>query len=333
MAQAQKGQWLTVIVAAWNTAEWIEQTLSSMLSQVDHGVKVLIINDGSTDNTLECIEGCLNNYPDVKNQVEVISQNNRGISAVRNRAIRMVTTPWVTFLDGDDFWSEQYYRVVKQMVDEGDFDLIEFNAFSFQVDDQGNQSNHPVTYNALGNYQGELQESHFRTIFTTSKWYLWSRIFRTSLFDGLVFPEGKRYEDLMVTPFAVLRARRINATEKALIHYRRNLQSISTNIDSTDTHHVAEHIRCYLEAAEQEADPVKRKMLVLLAAQTMLFYKICVNLTYGYVGSIVPLKAMRQKVTPYLKRCQVQLPKKTRLLFISPAVSNMYTWVKTRRAF
>lgn len=330
MAQAQKGQWLTVIVAAWNVAEWIEQTLSSVLSQIDHGVKILIINDGSTDNTLECIETCLNDYPGVKHQVEVVNQSNSGVSAVRNRAIRMVRTPWVTFLDGDDFWSEQYYRVVKQMVGEGEFDLIEFNAFSFQTDEQGNQSNYPVTYNALGNYQGELHESHFRTIFVTSKWYLWSRVFRTSLFEGLVFPEGKRYEDLMVTPFAVLRAKRINATEKALIHYRLNLQSISTNIDSTDTRHVAEHIRFYLEAAKQEADPVKRKMLVLLAAQTMLFYKICVNLTYGYVHSISPLREMKRIVKPYLKSCQVQLPKKTRLLFTSPAISNMYTWFKTR---
>ncbi|WP_456268480.1 glycosyltransferase [Kushneria sp. AK178] len=330
MAQAQKEQWLTVIVPVWNVAEWIEQTLSSVLSQVDHGVKVLIINDGSTDNTLECIETCLNDYPDVKHQVDVVSQDNRGVSAARNRALRMVSTPWVTFLDGDDFWSEQYYRVVKQMVGEGEFDLIEFNAFLFQTDSQGSPGSRPVTYNALGNYQGELQESHLRAIFVHSKWYLWSRIFRTALFDGLTFPEGKRYEDLMVTPFVVLRASRINATDKALVHYRLNLQSISTNIDSTDTRHVSEHIRFYLQAANQEADSVKRKMLVLLAAQTMLFYKICVNLTYGYVHSIAPLKAMKREVQPYLKSCQVQLPKKTRLLFTSPAISNMYTWFKTR---
>lgn len=332
MSTPNETPWLTVIVAAYNVADWIDETLASMLEQIDAGVRILIVNDGSRDSTLARIEACRARYPATAGQVEVITQENAGVSAARNRGVAMVTTPWLTFLDGDDYWLSDYYTTVRAMTEAGraEVDLIEFNALSRGVDKKGEVFEKRLDCSALGRYRGPLGEAQWRQIFLMSRWYLWNRVFRTALFEGLEFPVGKRYEDLAVTPLVVLRAESVSATDRALIVYRSNPESISTNLNHTDMHHIGEHIQAHLAQVDRHDAPQHKRLLVLLACQTMLYYKMITNVCDGYVRSIAPLRRMIRRIRPYRRRHRIELPTRTRLLFMSPALSNLYTWLKMR---
>lgn len=88
---------VTVIVANYNYARFLPDALESVLAQSYENCEILVIDDGSTDESRAILEG-------YRGRVRSIFQENRGVSAARNRGIAESTTPVVAFLDADDMW-------------------------------------------------------------------------------------------------------------------------------------------------------------------------------------------------------------------------------------
>lgn len=86
----------SVVVPAYNAARFLAECLESVLSQSTPPAEVVCVDDGSVDDTSEVAS----RYPAVK----LIRQENRGCSAARNAALRVVTSPVVAFCDADDLW-------------------------------------------------------------------------------------------------------------------------------------------------------------------------------------------------------------------------------------
>ncbi|PHR64023.1 glycosyltransferase family 2 protein [Alcanivorax sp.] len=89
----------SVVIPAYNYGHCIERAVQSVLSQSYSDFEVLVINDGSTDNTDEIMRALENQHSDV---LRYIPQVNQGLSAVRNRGIEKARFPWLIFLDADD---------------------------------------------------------------------------------------------------------------------------------------------------------------------------------------------------------------------------------------
>lgn len=88
---------ISVIIPTYNRAHCLARALDSVLSQRLPADEIIVVNDGSTDDT----DSVLKNYP----QVMVISQHNQGVSAARNRGIEAASGDWVALLDSDDEWA------------------------------------------------------------------------------------------------------------------------------------------------------------------------------------------------------------------------------------
>src|SRR5687767_2043013 len=88
---------VTVVIPCYNGAAYLRTTIASVLSQTALPREVLIIDDGSTDNSAEVARS-------FGSAVKVISQENRGLSGARNRGIEEAQGEWVAFLDADDVW-------------------------------------------------------------------------------------------------------------------------------------------------------------------------------------------------------------------------------------
>ncbi|OHV12049.1 glycosyltransferase family 2 protein [Kushneria phosphatilytica] len=326
--------WLTVIVAAYNVQDYIEQAIRSVLSQIDDRVRLIIVNDGSRDETLSTIEATIALFPQKQAYVQLVDQENSGPSEARNRALDLLDTPYVTFLDGDDFWAQNYYSTVTELVGEPfseKYDLLEFNAIEYRESDDGTVSQELLTFNSFGDFQGEITSGKLREIAINSKWYIWSRIYRSVLFENLRFPRGERYEDLFLTPFVYLEANAVAASQKPLVYYRVNFGGIVTNPTQSDISDIGSHICVHLRGAEKCATPFCKEFMILVACQTLLYYKIITNNYYGFIKSIPLIRAWVKELKPFVRRNHLHLPMKTRLLFVSPELANFYTWLKTRR--
>lgn len=328
--------WLTVGIAVYNNDKYIKAAITSVLNQIDERVNLVIVNDGSKDNSLSVIHETIGEYPQaLRNQITVIDQPNSGVSKVRNLAITKATTPYVTFLDGDDYWLDNYYSSLLAMTNNGtssDADIIEYDTLEHrEAPGTGRVEKKHLHFNPVGPYRGEITFEQLQKLFIRSKWYVWTRVYKKELFDGLLFPEHLKFEDMMLVPQLYLRARRIISTPEALIAYRVNLGGQVANPSEQVIRDVESIIEIHLNLARQLEDTAKKKLLVLLACQSALYYKIATNMTKGYIGSIADINRVLAKIRPLKREYGVDLPFKTQLLFISPLASNFYTYVKTRK--
>lgn len=103
---------ISIIIPLYNKQNYIETTICSVLNQSFEKFELIIVNDGSTDNSLEIV----NSIHDER--IKVISIKNSGVSNARNIGIQHSQFDWIAFLDGDDYWDPQYlikaYNLIKK---------------------------------------------------------------------------------------------------------------------------------------------------------------------------------------------------------------------------
>lgn len=96
-ADKPSGMRVAAIIPAYNSARFLRQSIDSVLSQTCPVAEIIVVDDGSSDNTRELVLS----YGD---RVRYYWQENRGVSAARNHGVRQSSCPWVAFLDADDWW-------------------------------------------------------------------------------------------------------------------------------------------------------------------------------------------------------------------------------------
>src|SRR6202020_3204519 len=90
-----------IIIPAFNAAKYLPAALESVSSQTFDDWQILLVDDGSTDNTAEVVAPFLDRFG---SKIKYIKQNNRGLPAARNTAIRASTAEFLALLDADDVW-------------------------------------------------------------------------------------------------------------------------------------------------------------------------------------------------------------------------------------
>ena len=101
---------ISVIIPLYNKAKEIRRTLASVARQSVQPLEIIVVDDGSTDGSAEIVEAM--NMP----LVRLVRQQNRGVSAARNRAMTIARGEWVALLDGDDCWESGYLANVERMI-------------------------------------------------------------------------------------------------------------------------------------------------------------------------------------------------------------------------
>ena len=99
---------VSVVIPAYNAENYIAKAINSALNQSYPNIEIIVVNDGSTDNTENVLAQFTNN-----GSVRIVSQSNHGMSGARNTGIRNVRGEFIAFLDSDDYWEPQ--KIEKQV--------------------------------------------------------------------------------------------------------------------------------------------------------------------------------------------------------------------------
>lgn len=120
---------ISVIIPMFNARNTINRAIRSVFCQTYSGsVEVIVINDGSTDDSLDLVNG-IDQIPS-NYTLQIISQNNKGVSAARNLGIRIACSDWVCFLDSDDEWlPEKLSSQVKILKSSPEIDFLGCNLY------------------------------------------------------------------------------------------------------------------------------------------------------------------------------------------------------------
>ncbi len=216
---------LSVVIPAYNVEHFITESLMSALSQPRaNEIELIVIDDGSTDRTLERIRD-VQRDPRGRN-IRVIHQENRGVSAARNRAIAEANSPYIGFLDSDDVWSADFTAKVMPLLDVGAADIIEFNVGIIdsvgKVVDKVRLIDPAAVGHRRCNLDALLDFARVHQAFPAA------RVYRRALWDGVQFPAGRVYEDCAAIPLVYARAQSLFRLADELYYYRRRAGSITT---------------------------------------------------------------------------------------------------------
>lgn len=98
---SKKEALVSVIMPAYNCEKYVVEAINSVLAQTYKNWELLVLDDGSNDNTLQVIEEFSKNDSRIK---ALRNGKNMGVSATRNRGIELTSGEWIAFLDSDDMW-------------------------------------------------------------------------------------------------------------------------------------------------------------------------------------------------------------------------------------
>ena len=97
---------LSILIPAYNVERWLPRCLNSILSQVEDDIEIVIVDDGSTDTTLQCA----NEFAEKWNNIRVYSKHNEGVGAARNYLLDKACGEFIWFVDSDDYIAEGALR-------------------------------------------------------------------------------------------------------------------------------------------------------------------------------------------------------------------------------
>ncbi len=100
----------SVIIPLYNKANFVKKTIESVLAQTYNEFEVIVVNDGSTDNSLEVV-GKMND-----SRIRVFTKENGGVSAARNFGMEKAQYEYIAFLDADDLWMPDYLETIHAMI-------------------------------------------------------------------------------------------------------------------------------------------------------------------------------------------------------------------------
>lgn len=115
----------SVIIPLYNKELSIKNTIQSVLDQSNQNFEIIIVNDGSTDDSAKIVESISDE------RIRLIQQKNQGVSVARNRGIKEASYDWIAFLDGDDIWSPDHLQEITSMMKSFPDEKVFVTSFEF----------------------------------------------------------------------------------------------------------------------------------------------------------------------------------------------------------
>ena len=205
---------LSVIIPVHNGEKYLRQCLDSIVNQsigIDN-IEVIVVNDNSTDNSLNIINEYCNDYPNFK---VLTNESQLGAGESRNRAIVEVNSDYLTFIDCDDFISLNAYEDSLSKINESGADLLIFNWETYT----GSDYVEPINIhqqNTLENKVITSIDENPKLIFSTASW---NKIYHKSLFKYLKF-SNSLYDDNLAVVGSIINASKIFLSKDATYFYR-----------------------------------------------------------------------------------------------------------------
>ena len=176
---------ISVIVPVYNVKNYLEKCLDSIINQTYKNLEIILINDGSTDESLDI---CYM-YEKKDNRIKVYNQENHGLSYTRNRGIELARGKYIGFLDSDDVISPFMYEFLYKAINEYNSKISICDFVRFSDKPTFNETYESISLTKIDAIK-ELMIDKKIANHAVDKLYL------RELFDDVKFPVGKKYEDI-----------------------------------------------------------------------------------------------------------------------------------------
>lgn len=205
---------LQIIIPVYNSEKYISECLNSILRQnTDYNFSIILINDGSTDNTVNI----LNKYK-YNPLIKIVNQPNLGRSDARNTGLHYVNSKYTMFVDSDDKLAPRAIQNLLDCAIKNHSDMLFGGYYVFK------NNGHLIKKMIYKNHSNLMLKSS-----DDVNGFLWGKVFKSSLFNFVRFPSGYEFEDTILAFLIYPKCHIISSIDYVVYLYRDNPSSISNN--------------------------------------------------------------------------------------------------------
>ena len=253
---------VSIIIPVYNCQRFLKRCLDSVLKQTLKEIEIIIINDGSTDNS----ERIIKSYKDER--IKYIYQNNKGVSTARNKGLEISKGKYVGFIDSDDWIDDDFYEKLynsaeKYAADIAVSEIIRLHKFNKKY--YLKFQNETVTNKA---------DEKFHLCDVPEKSYVWNKIYRLDSlkYHNILFEENKIYEDVVFTPEALYKLNYLVTVPGINYYYWRHSGSLVTKrskISESDSKYMHQKAQTFINIHNINAPEYKIEKYGLLGVSIL----------------------------------------------------------------
>lgn len=220
---------VSVIIPVYNVEAYVEKCLSSVVNQTYKNLQILVIDDCSTDNSLQVIEAFLEKEKDKRLQL-IRHKKNSGLSAARNTGLNIISGDLVQFVDSDDWCELDMIEKMVQVIHNNDCDIVNCNINIY--DEQKKQFYKGETF-----LKGLIDSATAMEALLLIKEppSMWRNLYKSYLFNNIRFEVGIYFEDKILQPYIWAKAKSIFFLNEHLYNYLINRKGsiiANSNLDT-----------------------------------------------------------------------------------------------------
>ena len=205
---------ISIIVPVYNAEKYLIVAIESILNQTISDIELILIDDGSTDNSAKICD----EYAEKDKRIKVVHHENRGVSKVRNEGLQLAKGKYIGFVDADDFIEKDMYEFLIKNITNYNCD-ISICGYTKKSEIDNSVDIVEVIENKDAMLRLLLQDG--------VEGYLWNKIIRRDLFYGIEFPnEISIAEDMYVLWEVLKKSKKICISSKICYHYIQHTNSL-----------------------------------------------------------------------------------------------------------
>ena len=271
---------ISIVVPIYNVEDYLIDCLESILKQTYQDFEVVMVDDGSTDNS----GSIARKYSDNDSRFILIEQKNKGLSGARNTALKHVNGEYICFLDSDDKLCSTFLEECIKYMDH-DVDIVETGRHYITGDSIGEDNTYIERYNETNEVEIITSKNEIFKKLGNGHIYnsVFPRIVRRDLITDEFFPEGIIFEDLATTPMLLNNVKKIVKINKGLFLYRVRENSITTNKfseKSLDIFIVCDKVEDYF--IKNNNLDIQKDVYLLLFRNILFQYKLYITRNHKY---------------------------------------------------
>lgn len=180
--------WLSIIIPIYNAGRVLGRTIDSVLNQglASSEYEIILVNDGSIDNSLEICKAFAEKYPDI---IKVLSKENEGVSKARNLGMKHALGDYLYFMDADDYLMPGGFRYLVDNYFTTAYDVIAFHSSTI--------NNFGEDHLPIGDVKGEIVFDGYGCDFLKNSWqtFIWNQWYR----KDFLIPKGIEFSDMKIS--------------------------------------------------------------------------------------------------------------------------------------
>ncbi len=201
---------VSVIVPVYNTEPYLRRCLDALVNQTLEDIEIVVVNDGSTDHSLDILQEYEKRYP---SKIKLLTKENGGQATARNMGIRCCTGEYIGFADSDDYVDTSMYEKMYSLAKQKDADLVECH-YHYLQETEGKL----IELKTRGNIR---EYKNQKDMFIDPQVSPWNKLYRREALteSGITFPEGLIYEDTAFYIKTISAIKRTVYLDEHLVYY------------------------------------------------------------------------------------------------------------------